>query len=178
MSRRLLLSVSGVTFLNVWEGLVSSIEVILIEATNFEEWDQMSAILKHSYLAGHFSHNPNSLSNVCNWCLALTLPYFGFVLSLYILHLYICVWTVKLCFCCINFSPDYSLVQTKISVCFIFCTMVLLTGSCLMVIHDTLKVCICTSWLSQLNCVLCSKWLPLSKCPEFYILYLMWRNVV
>ena len=62
-----MLSVSGITFLNIWEGSVSSIEAILIEATNFEEWDQMSAILKHSYLAGHLSHNLNSLSNVCNW---------------------------------------------------------------------------------------------------------------
>jgi len=55
-----LLSVSGVTCLNVWEGLVSSIEVILIEATNFEECDQMSAILKHSYLAGHLSQSEQS----------------------------------------------------------------------------------------------------------------------
>jgi hypothetical protein len=89
MSRRLMLSVSGITFLNVWEGSVSSIEVILIEATNFEKWVHMSVILKHSYLAGHLSHNLNSLSNVCNWRLALTLPYFKFVLSLCILHLYI-----------------------------------------------------------------------------------------
>jgi len=116
MSRRLLLSVSGITFLNVWEDSVSSIEVILIEATNFEGWYQMSAILKHSYLAGHLSRDPYSLSNVCNRCLALTLPYFRFVLSLYILHSYICVWVFKLCCCCTNFSPDYSLGETKISV--------------------------------------------------------------
>jgi hypothetical protein len=62
MSRRLLLSVSDITFLNVGECSVSSIDVILIEATNFEGWDQMSAILKLLYLAGHLSHNLNSLS--------------------------------------------------------------------------------------------------------------------
>jgi hypothetical protein len=156
MSRRLMLSVSGITFVNVWEGSLSSVEVILTEATNFEEWDQMSAILKHSYLAGHSSHNLRSLSNVYNWYLALTLSYFKFILSLCILHSYFSVWTFKLCCCCMNFSQDYSLVWTEVSLCFIFFRMVLLTGSFLMVRNDTLMVCICTNWLSQLN----FKWLP------------------
>jgi hypothetical protein len=88
MSRRLMLSVSGITFMNVLEGSVSSVEVILTEATNFEEWDQMSAILKDSYLAGHSLHNLKNLSNVYNWCFALTLPYLKCILSLCILHSY------------------------------------------------------------------------------------------
>lgn len=64
--RRLVVSVSCITFLNVWEGLVSSREVILHKATKFEEYEPDVSHLKYSDMAGHLSHNLYSLSNVCN----------------------------------------------------------------------------------------------------------------